>query len=225
MNAQKGQLRVARAAYFPTLALSSAYSRVAYPAGLAPSWSNFYPNWTVSLGTSFPIFTGGRLHGDEMVARANLRDAYDQLQQARDNAALDTRDALNALQQAEATLAASQGTAGQATQAYQIAQVRFHEGMSTQVELNDARNQLSQALINRAQATRDVLVARVRLALLPDLPLQTQGAGQAASAQQSQQSQQSQAPQTQSASQSQMQQSAGQTSPVSIPGTTPGGSF
>jgi outer membrane protein len=222
--AQEGQLRVVRSERIPSLALSSAYSRVAYPSGFVPSWSNFYPNWTVSLATSFPLFTGGRIHGDEMVARANLRDARDRLQQARDNAALDTRDALNTLQQAEATLAASQGTAGQADRAYQIAQVRYREGMSTQVELNDARNQLAQALINRAQAARDVLVARVRLALLPDLPIQTQGAGQAASQQQSQMSQQLQTSPSQPAQQSPAQQSTGQTSPVPT-GVPSGGGF
>jgi hypothetical protein len=103
--------------------------------------------------------TGGRIHGDELIARANLRDARDRLQQARDNAALDARNALNALQQAEATLASNQSTAAQAQRAYDIAQVRYREGISTQLDLNDARNQLAQALTNRAQASRDVLVA------------------------------------------------------------------
>lgn len=228
VTAQKGQVRVARAEYWPSLVLSSAYSRVAYPSNFFPSWDTFYPNWTISLGASVPFFTGGRIHGDEMVARANLRDAYDRLQQARDNAALDARDALNTLDQADATLKASQGTADQAERAYQIAQVRYREGMSTQVELNDARNQLAQALINRAQAARDVLVARVRLALLPDLPLQTQGAGTSAVApQQTRLSQPSQMSpsQSQSSSQSQMQPATGQPYSTTVPGTTVGGSY
>ena len=223
--AQKGQLRVARAEYWPSLVLSSAYSRVAYPSNFFPSWDNFYPNWTVSLGASVPFFTGGRVRGNEMVARANLHDAYDRLQQARDNAALDTRDALNTLDQAQATLKASQGTADQASRAYQIAQVRYREGMSTQVELNDARNQLAQALINRAQAARDVLVARVRLALLPDLPLQTQGAGASQASQSAVSQQQTQmSQQSQTSSQTQAQSSAGQVA-APVPGTVPGGSY
>ncbi len=55
--------------------------------------------------------------------------------------------------------------------AYEIAELRYREGLSTQLELSDARLLLQQAQANRAQAARDVQVARVRLALLPDLPL------------------------------------------------------
>jgi outer membrane protein TolC len=178
VTAQRGQVRVARAERIPTLALSTSYSKVAYPSSGLPSMPDFRPNWTVTLSTAFPIFTGGRIRGDEMVAQANLRDAQARLRQAEDGAALDARVALNTLQQAQATLAASAGTAEQAQRAFQIATVRFREGISTQLELNDIRNQLAQALVNRAQAARNVQIARVRLALLPDLPVQTQVAGQ-----------------------------------------------
>jgi outer membrane protein TolC len=66
---------------------------------------------------------------------------------------------------------ASAGTEEQADRAYQIAEVRYREGISTQTELNDLRIQLAQAQANRAQAARDLQVARMRLALLPSLPL------------------------------------------------------
>jgi outer membrane protein TolC len=78
------------------------------------------------------------------------------------------------LQQAQAALAASQGTTGQATKAYNIAEVRYREGLSTQVELNDSRLLLQQAAANSALAVRNMQVARIRVALLRDLPL---GAG------------------------------------------------
>ena len=198
-------LKVARAERIPSLTLSSNYGRVAYPTGAFPSWNDFRSNWTVTLGTSFPIFTGGRLHGDALIAQANPRDA----------ASLDTRVALNTLKQAQATLAASVGTADQATRAYQIAEVRYREGISTQLELNDTRNQLEQALVNRAQAARDVQIARVRLALLPDLPVQTQGAGQTNLSQQQQQQQQIQ---QQNPSQSAQQVGASPTGATSAPG-------
>ena len=162
---QKGLLKVAHAERIPTLAVSSAYSRVAYPSSGLPTGADFRPNWTVTLGTSFPIFAGGRIRGDEMVAQANLRDARSRLQQARELASLDARVALSTLDQAQATLAASSGTAAQAQRAFDIATVRFREGISTQLELNDIRNQLAQALVNRAQAARNLQVARVRLAL------------------------------------------------------------
>jgi outer membrane protein TolC len=57
--------------------------------------------------------------------------------------------------------------------AYQIAEIRYREGISTQTELSDSRLQLQDAQANRAQAARDLQVARVRLVLLKDLPLDT----------------------------------------------------
>jgi outer membrane protein TolC len=123
-----------------------------------------------------PIFDGGKIKGDEMIAQANLDHARAQLQQTREVAALDARVALSALQQAEATWQASAGTAGQAEQAYNIDQIRYREGISTQTDLAQSRILLEQARANRAQAARDLAVARVKLALLRDLPLQGAGA-------------------------------------------------
>jgi len=222
VTAQKGQLKVARSERIPTLQLSTAYSRLAYPTSGLPSLADFSPNWTVTLSTSFPIFQGGRIHGDKMVAESNVRDAQARLEQAREGAALDSRVALNTLSQAEATLAASAGTAAQAQRAYEIAEVRYKEGISTQLELNDTRNQLSQALVNRAQASRDVQVARVRLALLPDLPVQTATAGQTNLSQQQQQQQQLQLQQQTPSQTTQPAGTPGQSTP-SAAGTSPTG--
>ena len=59
----------------------------------------------------------------------------------------------------------------QAARAYDIADVRYRAGVSTQLELSDSRLLLQQAEANRAQAARDLQVARARVALLADLPL------------------------------------------------------
>ena len=59
----------------------------------------------------------------------------------------------------------------QARRAYDIAEVRYREGISTQLELDNARLLLRQAEANRALAARDLEVARARVALLVDLPL------------------------------------------------------
>jgi hypothetical protein len=121
---------------------------------------------------SVPLFTGGRIHGGELIAQGNLDQARAQLQQTREIAALDARVALSALDQAEATWQSSAGTAQQASRAYSIDQIRFREGISTQTDLSQSRLLLEQAQANRAQAARDLAVARVRLALLRDLPIQ-----------------------------------------------------
>ena len=175
LNAQEAQLRVAKSEYLPSLALSSSYGRVAFPNSGIPDWNSFVNNWTVTLGASVPIFTGGRTRGDNIVAAANVTEARARLQQTKEFAALDARQAVAQLEQAAATLAASGGTAEQATRAYSIAEVRFREGLSTALELTESRVLLQQARANRAQAARDFQVARLRLTLLKDLPLGSGG--------------------------------------------------
>jgi hypothetical protein len=138
-----------------------------------PAWSQFRTNWTVGGSLTLPIFTGGNIRGDELIAAAGLEQARAQLQQTRELAELDALNALNRLRAAQAQVEASRGTAQQASRAYDIAAVRYREGISTQTELNDSRISLQQAEANRATAARDLQVARIRLALLRDLPLGT----------------------------------------------------
>lgn len=169
--AQREALTAARSRRVPTITLSSAFGRVAFPAGGFPNWGDFRTNWTITGSLEVPLYLGGAIHGQAMVAEANLREAEAQLRQTRQLAALDVSDAFAQLRAAEAQFAASTGTTDQATRAYQIAELRYREGISTQTELGDTRIQLQQAQANRAQAARDLQVARMRVALLRDLPL------------------------------------------------------
>lgn len=178
IKAEEGLFRVARSQSYPAVALTSTYGRVAYPGSGLPSWSQFLTNWSVAVGLQVPLFTGGRISGDKLVARSNLEDARLRHRQATELAQLDARSSMQQLTSAREVLRASEGTAAQAVRAYAIAEIRFREGISTQTELLDARLALEQARANRAQSARDVLVARMRMTLLARLPL---GVGAAAS--------------------------------------------
>jgi hypothetical protein len=183
--------------------LTSGYQRLFFPSTFFPTLSPFSEYWLVGGSLSLPLFSGGRVTGNIVPARASLDEAKARLQQARELAALDTRVALNQLQQAEAAFSASRGTAQQAQRAYSIDQIRYREGISTQTDLTQSRLLLEQAVANQAQSARDLAVARARIALLRDLPLNTQALGGAAAraAPQQQQQQQPQQQQQQPAQQ------------------------
>lgn len=177
LEAARQQFKAAKASRWPSLNVSTLYQRFAYPDdGVPRSLADFFPNWSVSAGLSFPLFTGGRLRGEVMAAEAAYDETRYRLSQAREAAALEARLQVEQLEAAQAAWLASVGTAAVAQRAYEIAEVRFREGLSTQIELSETRVQWQQALANRAQAARDLQVARVRLALLRQLPL---GAGTA----------------------------------------------
>ena len=188
LRAEQGLLEAARADRFPAIALTSGYQRLYFPQNAFPTWSDFRENWTVGVSAQVSLFSGGRTRGGEMIAQANVEQARAQLDQTRRYASLDARVALRQLQQAEAEWQASAGTSEQAQKAYAIDQVRYREGLSTQTDLAQSRLLLQQAAANRAQAARDLAVARVRLALLRDLPLQqgTSAPGSAAAQQNTQ---------------------------------------
>ncbi|HYW05622.1 MAG TPA: TolC family protein [Longimicrobium sp.] len=197
VTVQEAQLRIARAQSLPAVGLSFNYGRVAYPESGIPALGDFRTNASVGAALSVPIFTGGRLRGQRLVAEANLAEARAQYRQVREAAQLDTRSALERLEAAIATWRASSGTVEQASRAYSIAEIRYREGISTQLEVADSRILLQQAEANRALAARDLAVARVRLALLADLPLSgaPSGSAGAGGGQGAPQQQQQQAPQ------------------------------
>jgi outer membrane protein TolC len=172
VQSQQGQLRVARAQHWPQITLYSDYAQLGYPDNVDPFSPDYLSDWTVTLGAQVPLFTGGRIKGDVAVANAAVQQAQLRLQQTRERAEVDARNADLQLASAVAAWEASAGTEEQAGRAYQIAEVRYREGLSTQTELNDSRIQLAQAQVTRAQAARDLQIARMRLALLPALPLE-----------------------------------------------------
>jgi outer membrane protein TolC len=208
LRAQEGLLKVARADRLPTLSITSNYQRLFFPQNFLPSLNQYSENWTIGGTLGLSLFSGGRVTGQIEVAQANLDEARARLEQSRELAALDTRVALNQLTQAQAAFDASRGTAEQARRAYAIDQIRYREGISTQTDLTQSRLLLEQAEANRAQSARDLAVARARIALIRDLPINTTALGAAAQrATAQQQAQQQQQPQQQA--QPQRAQTAG----------------
>jgi len=180
---QENLVRIARSQRLPTVSLSGQFGQVAFPSFAIPSFADFRVTSSLTLGASIPIFTGGRIRGDIMVAEADLREARARLEDLRDLAAEDAYSSLAQLEAARATYEATGATIAEAERAYEIAELRYREGVASLLELTDTRLLLEEALANRAVAARDLLVAQARLALLPDLPLGVEtglGAGGAA---------------------------------------------
>ena len=175
VRAQQGMLRAAKADRWPTLSITSGYQRLFFPTSVFPEFNDFRENWTIGATLNISLLSGGRTKGGVLMAEANLREAEARLKQAREVAALESRIALNQLEQAEAMWRASAGTAEQARRAYSIDQIRYREGISTQTELSQSQLLVEQAMVNRAVAARDLAVARMRVSLLKDLPLGAAG--------------------------------------------------
>jgi len=167
---RRAQLGIARAGLWPRLALFTSYGVVDYPREIWPD-SDWRTNWTAGVSLSLPLFTGFKTTADIASARADVRAAQALAVEAAQLAAVDERERASDVAVAEAAFGASHRSTELARRAHQIAELRYRQGVSTYLELVDARIQLDQAQINEATAARDLEVARVRVALLPALPV------------------------------------------------------
>jgi outer membrane protein len=167
--AARAQLGQARADLWPQLTAFTSFGYVQYPDGFVPD-GDWLRNWTVGVNLSFPLFTGFRVTAQIRGARASVAAAEARLTEAAQLAAVDERRLGIDMAVAEAVLRENLRNVRLAERAHAIAEVRYRQGISTQLELADARLALDRAQIGAAIAARDLQVARVREALLPALP-------------------------------------------------------
>jgi outer membrane protein len=144
---------------------------VQYPVDVLPDRDDWRTNWTVGVFLTVPLFTGFRTVANIDAAEADVAEARARLRQTERAAAVDNLSAAEQVSVARATWQQNARTAAEAERAYQIAELRFQQGISSHLDLVDARIQLDQARVNRARAARDLHVARIRLELLPRLPV------------------------------------------------------
>ena len=169
---QEANLKGVRAERRPAIAGVTDYANVTYPTGWFTDFGDIRTNWLVGIELNVPILTGGRQKSDEAIARAQLEAQRAEYELAGELADLDARIAWTELQSAQATWQASAKTVDLARRSSEIAEIRFQAGVSTLLEMSDARLQWEIARANQAQAARDLQVARIRLALLPYLPIE-----------------------------------------------------
>lgn len=154
-------VRLQRAARWPQLTLNGTLQQQAFPADGWPGIDDFHRNLNANVKLTVPIFQGLAVEGAVQRATADLRAAEATRDQTRDQATLDVAQARREVRRTLAELVARRGTADLASRAHHLADVRFKNGMATQIEVTDARVQEQTARINEVEAIRDY-----RLALL-----------------------------------------------------------
>jgi len=159
VEARRQALKVYRGQRWPDLYVSSTLSHQAFPMDLWPRRNEFRRNWDASVRLELPIFTGLRTEGQVVQAQAQYEVARAGLDRLLEGAAIEAVQARDELGRTLSSLFARRETVRQARRAWELAGVRFTNGMSTQIEVSDARLQLQSAEVNEVQAMRDYLVA------------------------------------------------------------------
>ncbi len=102
------------------------------------------------IALTVPIFDGFRTKARIQQARADLSRAEHQLDQARNAVRLEVVKAVKDVKALRRAYESQTATVSLAEETYAIAQTRFHNGLSTQLELTDADLALAQARVNYA---------------------------------------------------------------------------
>jgi outer membrane protein TolC len=187
LSARRLGVTVARADYYPQVSLLfstgySAFPPIGYgvprargaltledcPPGTAAGRlcqnGGFFSDRQLALNLSFPIFDGFRVRSNVELAQAQYRVAELQLQQQRETVALEVARARAELRRSSAAYAATQQNSSEAQEAFQLAQLRYTRGLTTQLEVSDAQLALLIAQSTEARATYDLFLASADLA-------------------------------------------------------------
>jgi HAE1 family hydrophobic/amphiphilic exporter-1 len=156
------QVDIARAAFLPNVALQGNFSRQAFPSGMFPSGGDWRDDWNVGLAVSWPLFQGLRRRADVDAAQAQVQQATLQLAQLEESVRLEYDTALRELERARLQIAAAGRTVAQAQRVYDLTELRYREGLATQLDVSSARLALQQARLNEATAYHDYYLARAR---------------------------------------------------------------
>ena len=104
---------------------------------------------------SVPLFNGFRTEAQVDRARAALDQAVAQRNAASEQVELDVAQGRANLERTRSLLAARRQTVRQAQRAQHLASVRYANGLSTQLEVSDARLLAQRSEMNEAQGTLD----------------------------------------------------------------------
>jgi len=160
VSLQEQGVRAAKAARWPSIVASTSLQQQAFPdQGEWPVPHDFVRNWDAQIRLSVPLFNGFRTEAEIQKAQAALQQAKAQRDQSKQRVAVEVADAKALLEQAGSQLAARRQTVRQASRAYDLSEVRYTNGISTQLEVSDARLGLLTAQVRQVEGSRDYLVA------------------------------------------------------------------
>jgi outer membrane protein TolC len=157
-------VQVARAARWPTVQLVGNFGFQAFPSNvLPPGYGEWRSDWAIALTVSWTPFDGFATRARVAAAQAQHRQARLQQQQLEELLETQVEAALGEYRTALAQLRARREAVTMAERAHRLAEVRFANGLATQLEVSDAAFQLDQARVNEVRAAHDYLNALAQL--------------------------------------------------------------
>ena len=158
---QKQEIAAARAGMLPTLSLSSGYRFGYHQSGLSNASKD--NQWTASLVLDVPVWDSGSTSGNVRAAKAGLKSAENAVTEKEESIKAEIADNWLGLQNALETLSASRANVGLARESLDFAESGYREGVNTQLDVLQARSDLTNALQQLALALKNARTAQAAL--------------------------------------------------------------
>ncbi len=155
---QKQLLRIARGDRFPSFYLTGSYGWFGFSDDF--QFNDISDFSTAAVEVSFPIWTSGATTARVRQARSDLAIVHLQLEQLDSEIEREVREAENAMRTGERRVEATGESWDLAKRAAEIAELRFENGLLSQVALLDAQDSLTEARVAHLRALSDALIAR-----------------------------------------------------------------
>ena len=190
--ARRDGIRVARADLFPSITVFFQTGYQAFPAAnafpfdkgeLGPEFcpvgstalrcqnGGWFPDRSLGVQLSWPLFDGLRTKGNIDAAQAQARIAELQLAQEREDVAAEIEEARANFRRAQALFTANRENATEANEAFRLVTLRYNRGLSTQLDVSDTQIALMTARTNEARAVYDLYLAGADLARAQGKPI------------------------------------------------------
>ena len=154
-------VKLARAADFPTVALSGTYNFWADKLNFQKdTWQSFY---AINLVLNVPIFNGFSASARVAQSKAVIRELELTRKGLEKTVGFEVRRAILNLKEAKESLLSQEKNVEQAQESLRIAELNFSEGLATTLDVSSAQAALSQAKTNYTQALYDYGVSLAQL--------------------------------------------------------------
>ena len=153
------KVKVERAAFLPTLALTGGYG-MTYPSMFNGFEKKLKGTWSVGLLLKVPIWEWGEGKHKVAAAKADAAVAGLQLQEAREKITLQVNQTALAVNQAVKKLALTEKSQSRAEENLRMARVGFKEGVVTTSDLLAAQTAWLAAQSDKIDAQIDIRIAR-----------------------------------------------------------------
>ena len=161
VNLKEWSIKMAQSGNLPSIDLSASY--IYRSNSLQTMFGYKHTNWTAGIQFKIPIYDGFSTKAEVEEARARYAQAILQKEDIIEQTAVDIRRASLGMEEAQAIIISQEDNLVEANEAVRLSEVRYDNGVGTNLDVLDTQVSLSQVEQNLADGIYQYLMARAYL--------------------------------------------------------------